>query len=933
MAMCRLWMPTVIFCCLSLVLPIYSNHTTHHAFIGDATSESNISTTRLEDLDEEVLAELGNDEHSHEAHQECELAVASIEWASVQNSMIIASFLFFSAITKIGFHHAGYLVTKIPESCLLIVLGTVAGVIFTFGTNAETFPEDLKKLEPHMFFLVLLPPIVLEASYSLRDRVFLDNLGTILVFAVIGTIVSFAIIGPILYLLSTAGALPSGHQISFLQCMLFASIIVAVDPVAVLAIFQEVGVNSVLYFIVFGESLLNDAVTVVLYHTIEGMNCYNEEYEEITPTLYVIAFFKFFTSSLGGISIGIVFGTITALLTKHTVETRVVEPLVMFSLSYLSYITSELFGFSGIIGLTVCGLLQAQYAFHNISHKSYVTVKYFTKMASGASDCVIFLYLGINLVRIDHQFHAGFIAVTILLTLISRFIVTYGLSAIMNRSRVRQISKREQFIMAYGGLRGAVAFSLVSLLEGKLEQQTQFMFMTTILVVIIFTVFIQGGTIKPLVTLLDIRTKEKQEQLMLFDELNANITDHVMAGIEEIIGNHGRFFFYDWFIHLDDKYIKHILQRNPMRKDEKIMKLYEKIALKQHFATLRGTEAAENFEGGAAGNLEDEGAMVERMSASTGLVGDGRRAARPSLLSQLTRYGNIEEPEHVDDIAYITPEMLEDEELTAVQQRKLSRQKNIGSEDLKDAQQLRMLLTKPGSSMDAREIRSKVDMDDRSNLMFLLQEKNKRLERFKRSLSNVGNESLIFPNNASTAMATIPEGPSGQIVRKSMLGRLGSTAGIERQSRLTTRRVIRSEEDDSMTRSRNNRISLERKNSDQMDGANRNQHNRLSNDSVFYSGPEEIELALYPKASTNDGPQAMGGCLEDIERGEGLPLATSSQEATDQLLPVVELSEKDSEESLSKRGAAINNQPEAAEAESNKDQAETDHLLSSSPKD
>ena len=57
--------------------------------------------------------------------------------------------------------------------------------------------------------------------------------------------------------------------------------------------------------------------------------------------------------------------------------------------------------------------------------------------------------------------------------------------------------------------------------------------------------------------------------------------------------------------------------------------------------------------------------------------------------------------------------------------------------------------------MDAREIRGHVDMDDRSNLMYLLQEKNKRLERFKRSVSNV-NDSAVFQGTAS-AMATIPE--------------------------------------------------------------------------------------------------------------------------------------------------------------------------------
>lgn len=82
-----------------------------------------------------------------------------------------------------------------PESCLLIFVGVAIGVILVHMTDAL----HMSPLTPDTFFFYMLPPIILDAGYFMPNRLFFDNLGTILLFAVIGTISNTLLIGEYLY--------------------------------------------------------------------------------------------------------------------------------------------------------------------------------------------------------------------------------------------------------------------------------------------------------------------------------------------------------------------------------------------------------------------------------------------------------------------------------------------------------------------------------------------------------------------------------------------------------------------------------------------------------------------------------------------------------------------------------------------------------------
>ena len=114
---------------------------------------------------------------------------------------------------------------------------------------------------------------------------------------------------------------------------------------------------------------------------------------------------------------------------------------------------------------------------------------------SSTSDCIIFLFLGIALVEGPQYWHTGFTVWTITFTLICRFLGTYGLTFLANRRRIRKINLQEMFIMAYGGLRGAVGFSLVEMIKADVVPPAQ-MFVTTTLAVVMFTIFIQVKIMK-----------------------------------------------------------------------------------------------------------------------------------------------------------------------------------------------------------------------------------------------------------------------------------------------------------------------------------------------------------------------------------------------------------------------------------------------------
>ena len=117
------------------------------------------------------------------------------------------------------------------------------------------------------FMVVLLPPIIFESGYNLNRKIFLKNIGAILSYAFVGTLVSATVISVLLVLCKFYNL----TDLSMKEICAFGSLISATDPVSVLAIMQRMNTELNLHAYIFGESIFNDAVTIVLYRTIVGV--------------------------------------------------------------------------------------------------------------------------------------------------------------------------------------------------------------------------------------------------------------------------------------------------------------------------------------------------------------------------------------------------------------------------------------------------------------------------------------------------------------------------------------------------------------------------------------------------------------------------------------------------------------------------------------
>ncbi|XP_041029234.1 sodium/hydrogen exchanger 9-like isoform X1 [Carcharodon carcharias] len=455
-------------------------------------------------------------------------------------------------------------VTKSPGTLLLNITDRLYEYeykreIDKHNVNNRQGNEILRKVtfDSEIFFNVLLPPIIFYAGYSLKKRQFFRNLGSILTYAFIGTAISCIVIGGVMYgfvmAMINLGQL-SKHDFYFTDCLFFGALISATDPVTVLAIFHELDVDTQLYTLLFGESVLNDAVAIVLTYSI---SIYSPK--DNPDTFDAAAFFKsvgnFAWIFAGSFAMGSAYGIVTALLTKFTklCEFPMLETGIFFFLSWSAFLSAEASGLTGIVAILFCGITQAHYTYNNLSDEAKMRTKQLFEFMNFMAENFIFCYMGVALFTYqNHIFNALFILGAFIAILVARACNIYPLSFLLNLRRKRKIPWNFQHMMMFAGLRGAIAFALA--IRDTDSKPKQMMFTTTLLIVF-FTVWVFGGGTTQMLTWLRIRVGVNPD-----DELNQE-SIHVSTDGSQGVNStkaESAWLFRMWY-NFDHKYLKPVL--------------------------------------------------------------------------------------------------------------------------------------------------------------------------------------------------------------------------------------------------------------------------------------------------------------------------------------------------------------------------------------
>jgi len=324
----------------------------------------------------------------------------------------------------------------IPEAAMIIVVGLVAGTIIHLivDTHIEnSLAQDLLSFSPSVFFMVLLPPIIFNGAHHMRRDLFFRYITPICLYAFLGTTLCTLVVAGLLWacgpLFATEVAVFGGDTTgagtfvpTFWELLTFGALISATDPVSTLAVFSTKKVDPHLFYLVFGESVINDAVGLVLFealaHVVEQQLHYqqlqqqggNDDPIELDVGQEILQFgFDVVVGFIGSLILGTIIGIGYALVFKKIdfSHTPLLQMCFYVTILYVPLVLAEILHLSGIVTVLFAGASSAAYVVPNLTPTTAAHADSVFRLAAHAAETIVFLEMGMSVCGLVGAGHTG----------------------------------------------------------------------------------------------------------------------------------------------------------------------------------------------------------------------------------------------------------------------------------------------------------------------------------------------------------------------------------------------------------------------------------------------------------------------------------------------------------------------------------------------
>ncbi|MBT9547013.1 MAG: Na+/H+ antiporter [Candidatus Sericytochromatia bacterium] len=354
---------------------------------------------------------------------------------------------------------------QLPYTVMLVLGGLVLGVL-------HYLPEV--QMTPEIVMTIFLPILLFEAAINIEYSHLKADLKSILTMAVLGVLISLFVTAGVMHWL---GGLP------WLIALLFGSLIVATDPVSVLAIFKKLGVPHRLTAIVEGESLFNDGTAIVAFQIILAV-VVSGRFSAVDGIQ------KFLVVCLGGLAVGLViaYGAIVLL---EKIDDHLLELMITTVLAYGAYMVAESLHVSGVIAVVSAGIMVGNMGWERaMTATTRVAVLTFWEYAAFVINSLIFLLIGLQIHLDELLRFAPLIGIGILALFAGRILAIYPLAWALNAGLKARLPMKWMHILVWGNLKGALSMALVMSLPADVPYRKELL--VTIFGVVLFSLLVPG---------------------------------------------------------------------------------------------------------------------------------------------------------------------------------------------------------------------------------------------------------------------------------------------------------------------------------------------------------------------------------------------------------------------------------------------------------